>query len=139
MVAVGAVIEFKDSNKILLVQRAKDLDWQPNEWEIIYGRIDQFEAPVGGLRREVSEEVGLSDLKVMDILEAWHLIRGTKKIAQNDLIGITFWVRTGQTKIKLTNEHQNYKWVAPQEALKIIQKEGLKRDVLKFIEKRSRF
>ena len=138
MVATGAVIELKDSGKILIVQRAKDLDWQPNEWEITYGRIDQFENPEDGLKREISEEIGIQDIKVDDILTVWHIFRGGKKIVENDLIGITYWCKTDTEEVKLSSEHQDYKWVTPNEALEIISVEGIKRDVLKFIEKRDK-
>lgn len=36
MVAVGAIIKLKGTEKILLIRRAKMQDWQPNEWEILY-------------------------------------------------------------------------------------------------------
>jgi len=139
MVAAGGVIELKDSGKILIAQRAKDLDWQPNEWELMYGRIDQFEDPEAGLRRESREELGLADLEIIDVLVVWHILRGTQKIAENDLIGITYWCKTRSSEVKLSSEHQNYKWATPKEALKLIKLDGIRRDVLKFIEKRNKF
>ena len=44
MVAVGAIIQHRQTKKILLCQRSIDLDWHPGEWEIGYGRIAQFES-----------------------------------------------------------------------------------------------
>ncbi|MBI3619608.1 NUDIX domain-containing protein [Candidatus Roizmanbacteria bacterium] len=43
---------------MLILQRSRQLDWQPSQWEISYGRIDQFEDAETGLRRELYEELG---------------------------------------------------------------------------------
>lgn len=94
MVAVGAVIELGNTGKILLNQRNSNLDWQPNMWEIPYGRIDQFEDLDKGLKRGVKEETGIENLEILSVLTAWHIFRGTEKSAQNELIGITYHCRT---------------------------------------------
>lgn len=133
MVAVGAVIEQAGTGKILVIQRSADQDWHPNEWEIGYGRIDQFEDPITGLKREVFEEIGLKDFEVGQLLSVWHIFRGPEK-AENELVGMTFHCITKEEKIKLSSEHSTYKWVEPTEALSLIKVEGIRRDVTKFIE-----
>ncbi len=135
MVASGAVIEQGSSGKILIIQRSADLDWHPNEWEILYGRIDQFEDTEAGLKREVHEEVGISELELIEVLTVWHIFRGTEQTAENELIGVTYHCRTTQSEPKLSHEHQNYKWVSPTEALGIVKVDGIKRDIIKFMEK----
>ncbi|MCL4208397.1 NUDIX domain-containing protein [Patescibacteria group bacterium] len=132
MVASGAVIEQNNTGKILLVQRASSLDWQPNEWEIMYGRIDQFEDTESGLKREVREEVGITDLEIVEVLTVWHIFRGSEKIAENELIGITYHCRTNQLEPVLSNEHQAFKWVTPEEALDLVKVDGIRRDIKKF-------
>jgi 8-oxo-dGTP diphosphatase len=136
MVAVGAIIQHERTGKILIIRRANTLDWQPGEWETLYGRIDQHEDAQQGLAREVSEEIGLHDLVVKNILTTWHIYRGPKK-AENDLIGITYHAVTDQDAITLSNEHSEYAWVTPEEALQKISIEGIKRDVNAFINQRS--
>lgn len=135
MVASGAIIEQGSTGKILLIQRSSELDWNPSEWEILYGRIDQFEDTETGLRREVTEEVGIEDLEIIDVLSAWHIFRGSEEIAENELIGITYHCRTSQEEPKLSDEHQTYKWVTPEEALELVNVDGIKRDISKFINK----
>jgi 8-oxo-dGTP diphosphatase len=132
MVAVGAVIEYKNSGKILIVQRSKDLDWNPGQWEIGYGRLDQFENPQQALHREIKEELGLTDIEIVKILTTWQMFRGSKK-ADNELIGITFHCRTQTKQIKLSDEHSQYKWVEPEKALEMVKIEGIKRDVKAFL------
>ena len=68
MVAIGAVIEHLPTGKILVIQRTSDQDWHGGEWELLYGRIDQFEDPYTGLHREAREETGLNDLEVHKVL-----------------------------------------------------------------------
>jgi 8-oxo-dGTP pyrophosphatase MutT (NUDIX family) len=135
MVASGAVIEHAPTGKILLIQRSAHLDWRPNQWEILYGRIDQFEDTETGLRREVSEEIGVEDLEIVDVLSVWHIFRGSEKLAENELIGITYHCRTNQLEPQLSHEHQAFKWLEPTEALQLVSIDGIKRDIRKFMEK----
>lgn len=132
MVAVGGVIELQKSGKILMIQRADDQDWRPGEWEIDYGRIDQFEDPVDGLRRELQEEVGITQIEVLQLLTVWHIYRGPKA-AENDLIGITYACRVDNDAITLSHEHQGFRWVTPEEGLVLTQTEGIRRDLHHYI------
>lgn len=133
MVAVGAIIEHAETGLILIEQRASNLDWHPNEWEIGYGRIDQFEDPEDGLKREMQEELGLTDLIIGQVFSVWHIYRGPKK-AENDLIGMTFYCQTHTSQIQLSDEHQAYQWVTPEEAIELIKIVGIQRDVDRFIQ-----
>ncbi len=132
MVAIGALITNEETGKILLTQRAADLDWQPNEWEITYGRIDQSESLEEGLKREVWEEIGLTDLIIKHILRVWHIYRGPEK-AENEVIGVTFVCTTTSDAIRLSSEAQRYRWVTPQEALQLISLEGIRKDIETYI------
>ena len=135
MVAVGAVIELEDTGKILLNKRSSKLDWHPGEWEIMYGRIDQHEGPIKGLKREIKEETGLEDIKVGEILSVWHIYRGQEETAENELIGITYLATTKQKEVTISTEHDEYGWFTPEEALEMVKVEGIKRDVLNYIRK----
>lgn len=132
MVAVGAVIEHLPSGKILTTQRSNQLDWQADEWELTYGRIDQFEDPERGLRREVAEETGITNLTIHQVLRVWHIYRGQKTV-ENDLIGITYHCTTTDTTVVLSDEHAAYQWVDPTDALKLISAEGIRTDVELFM------
>jgi len=128
MVAVGAVIEQSSTKKVLLLQRHATLDWHPGEWEVEYGRIDQFEDPEAGLHREIAEETGITDLTVGPILRVWHIYRGPQT-AENDLIGITYACQTRTQQVTLSAEHQAYKWVTVEEALQLIFQPKIRQDV----------
>lgn len=128
MVAVGAIIELQNTGKILILKRSVNLDWHAGEWEIHYGRIAQFEGLENSLEREVQEETGIIDIEIVKPLTVWHIFRGSKK-AENELIGITYHCRTKTEKVKLSNEHSEYRWVTPATALKLIKIEGIRKDV----------
>lgn len=131
MVAVGAVIA-NPEDQILLIKRSSKLDWHPGEWEIMYGRIAQHEDPQSGLVREVGEELGIT-ITAGAPLTCWHIYRGHEESAENELIGITFLATTNQLDIKLSDEHEEYRWVTPTEALELIKVDGIKRDINAFI------
>lgn len=131
MVAVGAVIT-NSSGKILLIKRSQKLDWHPGEWEILYGRIAQHEDPQAGLTREVAEELGIT-VEAGSPLTCWHIYRGHEQTIENDLIGITFTATTDKTEVKLSDEHEEYRWVTPSQALELVVVDGIRRDINAFI------
>lgn len=133
MVAVGCVIEHQPSGKILLLQRSNKLDWRPGMWEIGYGRIDQFEDPEEGLRREVREETGITELTIGTVLRVWHMYRGSKA-PENDLVGVTYACQTSSEQVSISSEHEGYQWVTPEEALKLVTDPGILDDVQRFIQ-----
>lgn len=132
MVAAGGVIELKKTGKILLIKRSGDLDWHPGEWEIGYGRIDQYEDVETGLRREIYEELGVRDIEIVKVTNVWHIYRGSRK-AENELIGITFHCRTSTECVRLSKEHSQYCWVRPEEGIALVTNNGIKKDIEKFI------
>lgn len=136
MVAVGAVIEDEETGKILLVKRSKNADFQPGQWESIYGRMKQFEDLPNALQREIHEEAGI-DIELVTILNAFHIFRGEKS-AENDLIGIVFWAKAKSTKVVLSIEHDEYQWVFPQESLSLLTDSGIRHDVELFLAAKSR-
>lgn len=136
MVAVGAIVEHPETGTILMVRRAEGY-FKAGVWEVGYGRLDQGEDPETGLHREFREETGLKNLKIKQILTTWHFYRGEKK-PENDLIGITFWVQSDSQTIKLSEEHDAFEWVSPQEAIERTSEDGIKRDITAFMAVKAR-
>ena len=133
MLAVGALLVHEKTKKILIVQRSSSQDFQPNEWEIVYGRLAQYENPEHGLRRELAEEIGKTDIMIHHVISVWHIYRGAEK-AENELIGITFVCSTKTDRIFLSHEHQAYAWVTPHEAFERITVLGIRKDLELFLQ-----
>lgn len=135
LVAVGAIIENSSTGKILLLKRSEKKDYSPGIWEYTTGRLHQFEDPEDGLRREVIEETGL-EVEIVKPISIFHIYRG-KKIAENELVGMMFWCKTDSEDVIVSEEHSGYMWVEAEEALKLIDKPGMKRDIEAFIRERK--
>jgi 8-oxo-dGTP diphosphatase len=132
MVAVGAMIEHDLSGKILLLKRSETADYLPSIWEDMGGRIKQFEEPEEALRREVKEETGL-EIVILKPLAVFHDYRG-ERIAENELLIITYWCKAQSDQIILSEEHSAYQWVSPEEALELAEHPGVKRDIQALID-----
>jgi len=135
MVGVGALIEHEATGLILVAKRDR-ANYNKGTWEITYGRIDQFEELEDGLRREVQEEVGITQLEVKRILRVWHFYRGQKS-AETEIFGLTYHCVVPTQTVTLSDEHSEYRWVTPAEALQMIEVAGIKQDLEFFIKNKQ--
>lgn len=134
MVAIGAIIENEATGKILVVKRTDE--FKQGEWEITYGRIDQGEDLDDGLRREVWEETGLKNVEIKRVVRMWHFYRG-EKTADKEIHGLTFHCTVTKPKVQLSDEHSEYQWVSPEEAISLIANPGIKYDVKFWLENKD--
>jgi 8-oxo-dGTP diphosphatase len=135
MLGVGCVMEHAPSGKILCLQRDR-ASFQKGEWELMYGRIDQYEELFEALRREVKEETGLEGFAIKRLLRVWHFYRGEKK-AETEIHGFTFHCQIDNQDVNLSSEHSDFRWVDPNEALELIQVDGIKEDVRFFMQHKN--
>ncbi len=135
MVAAGAVIEHSGSGKILLIKRDQ-VDFNPGIWELGYGRIDQGEDLETGLRREIREETGL-EVELVEPLVTWHFYRGHTPDPDNEVIGVTYWVRANSLEVQLSTEHSEFQWLEAEEALEKLTEAEMRRHLLEFMDRRA--
>ncbi len=76
------------------------------KWQLPGGRLNAGETWDEGLRREIREETGIEDVQILSIMmvDNWEF-RGVL------MYGVYFLCRTGQTKVVISNEHTDFRWV----------------------------
>ncbi len=112
---VGALIWDPSLDRYLILKRSADKDFARNVWECGTGRVDQGETFTEALLREMKEELGVG-IKVDFIVGTTHFYQG-EKIPKNEMLGIYYCCRlNGDTKIQLSWEHSEYRWVTVAEA-----------------------
>ncbi len=80
---------------------------EPAQWHFPGGRLDEGEASIEGLLREIREEVGLT---VTDIYPVYTTI-----FTDENKYGVFFVAQVVEPcNVKLSDEHQNYCWVSSQ-------------------------
>jgi 8-oxo-dGTP diphosphatase len=131
MVAVGAMIEHVNTGRVLLMKRSAHVPFLPGVWEDIGGRLKQFEEPEEALWREVREETGL-EIEIIRPISVFHLFHGERN-AGNELIIITYWCRSPSDHVVLSPEHSEYRWLPPEEALRLAEHEGVRKDCAAFL------
>jgi 8-oxo-dGTP diphosphatase len=92
--------------KCLIVEANK----RPNIWDLPGGRINNNENSEEFFRREIKEELGVNNFKILDTIdhEAWHSSSGFAICGVANLIEI-------EGEIKLSNEHTKLKWIEEDE------------------------
>jgi 8-oxo-dGTP diphosphatase len=111
-VAASVIVKEMNGEKyILLIQRASEDHW-PNFWEFPRGKCDK---PIGEsilkcVKREVKEETGL-DIIPGDVIDIYEYVADEGKrlsICHNILCRLV----DENQKVKLSKEHQDFKWIS---------------------------
>ncbi|MHA1947782.1 MAG: NUDIX domain-containing protein [Candidatus Hodarchaeales archaeon] len=135
-IGIGAIIEHIPTKRILLLRRSSDLEFAPNIWDDVGGRMRDLETPEDTLQREIYEETGIQEINLIKPLDVSHYYRGERK-AENQMIVINFWCTTTTIEVTLSKEHSEFKWVLPEEAIDLIEDSSLQNSLKKFIEEKS--
>lgn len=136
--SVGAVIFRKEGENILYLL----LHYQSGHWDFPKGHIEEEEDDIETLKREASEETGISDLTVVPGFkkkiryfykagkeEAER--RKKESLALNVIKNVVYYIAEAKTDaVKISFEHTGYEWLPYEEALKKITYKNSK-DVLK--------
>jgi len=103
-IMIGDVEGFNDG-KILILKRAQShiTEVSPFEWDLPGGHTHEGENEKEGLIRELEEETGFIPLHV----PSWFLLTGHTRF---------FVIQDWEGNFKLSDEHQDYEWIIPEEA-----------------------
>lgn len=108
VVAVAAIIF--DRDKVLAMQRSVKKDAGPGLWETLSGRVEEGEEPLEAIKREITEECGLEVVVDSRPVQAYSSRR------KNDpMILIIYRARYLSGEVKMSDEHDDYAWLTPDE------------------------
>ncbi len=108
-IAVKGIIKRNDG-RILVLKRSGHDDHKPNVWETVGGGMDHAESPQESLKREIIEETGLS----VTVQQPFNVFT-FKKDTGEFKVGITFICEYLGGEVTLSEEHNEYKWIDPEE------------------------
>src|SRR6056297_15213 len=114
VVLVNRCVVFDDEKKkILIIKRSKNDSYASEKWEFPGGKLDQGQNLSNALEREVLEEIGLFVIPTsrMVYIESQMILQGPYQGLPHIVI-VGKGKRVGG-KVKLSKEHEDYKWVDP--------------------------
>ncbi len=102
---VGVLIR---DNKCLILEFADRLGY----WGLPGGRLDRGESGKEAFKREIKEELDFSSFNKIEVVDydIWYTDIGTS------VCGIASLIKNDSDKIKLSNEHNRFKWVTEEES-----------------------
>jgi len=131
----GAVIMKKNDNGedcILLIQRSKEDNWGMI-WEFPRGKCDKGDADklFKCLKREIKEETGL-DVTPIKYIDKYEYIadNGKRRSIQYNFL---CKMNNPDQKIKLSFEHDNYKWVSSFGVIELMVPPEMKKTISKVL------
>ena len=118
-IVVKGIIWNSSMKRLLIVQRNRTDSVGANTWENIGGNIEIGENIEEGLRREISEEVGITDITIKKVAYV-TLING-----EEPYLIIVDLCETNTKEVTLSFEHQSYLWADAEECRRKLPKEIL--------------
>lgn len=118
-----AGILLNKNGEILLIRRIKSHD---EHWQLPQGGIDAGETPEQAMRREMREEIGTDNFKVLKVLQDFHQYEWPKGHPKHDYDGQSqtiFILQFNGTDadIKIDQDEANdWKWYSKDDAIKTI-------------------
>ena len=113
---INCVLKYK--NKILVVERSKELNFYPGYWNGVSGFLDDQRSLNQKILDELREELGILKAKIKRIRLGEIFDQEEPKYRKTWIVHPVL-VDVGTDKIKLDWEATNYKWLTLQEVKKL--------------------
>ena len=108
-----AIIQAK-GGRILAIHRTETAPTDPNHWELPGGILEDGEDPIQGIIREVREETGIT---IVDLIPFQVSSRAYPNYGF--WVQITYIAAPKTDTVQLSFEHDEFRWVTPQEFLNL--------------------
>ncbi len=128
--SAGAIIFRKENNEIyyLLLHYAPSEPGKRGQWGFAKGHVEQGETEIETAKREINEETGIKDLKIIPgfkelekyfFKKSYGLEGEARKKAPWVFKLVVFFIAETKTKeIKISDEHIGFVWLPIKEAIK---------------------
>ena len=113
---MNCVVKYRD--RILVVQRSKELNFYPGYWNGISGFLDDKRSFEEKVKDELGEELGLPG-KMIEKIKLCEIFHQEAPKYKKTWIVHPVLVRVKTKRIKLDWEARNYKWIKLTEAKKL--------------------
>lgn len=110
--------------KILVLFRTETAPSCPSTWDFPGGELEVGEEPAPSILREIQEEAGLQVDKLQAFDVEAHIVNG-----EEFWVTIAYEARAKTEGVKLSFEHNDFRWVTPEEFLQLPSQEKLYRFV----------
>ncbi len=124
IVAVNAFIKNIKGDKFLIIKRNKDEVAYPGKWAIPGGKVEKGQTLMEALKREALEEVGLELEDSKEYIKDFTFVRPDN----HNVIGLCFLIKAKTEDVRLSDEFEDFRWVAPQELSKFDHIEGMEEE-----------
>jgi len=121
--SVGAIVFNTRGDFLVLHYPGTKRDY----WGLVKGHVEEDESEIDTLRREMQEETGIKDLKIISGFRKethYFFNRSDKTISKRVIF---YLVKSFTNTIQLSHEHIGYKWLPYNEALKRLTFNGPKK------------
>ena len=129
--SIGIILFRKENKelKYLLLYRKPHENFKES-WDFVKGNVSEKESEVETLKRELKEETGISNFNLIkDFRERIQFFyKREKHIILKEII--FYFGETKDKGVKLSFEHDDFKWCSYEEALKLLAHKN-SRDILK--------
>jgi len=107
----------KNDIKFLVIKRSNDSKVYPGIWQTVTGKIEKGEKAFNAARREVTEETGLHPVRLFSLPHTTTFY--SSHFDSISLIPL-FFCEVKNEKVKLSEEHSEYKWLSAKSSAKIL-------------------
>ena len=114
------------NNKILFLKTTR-----VGRYELPGGRINFGESVEQTFKREIKEELGFEKIEMGSLINTWSFMNIRENIKHHFIV-FDFEFFTDESKIKLSDEHTEYKWVGKDDFEEMNMREGHKESLKKY-------